>query len=97
MLAKRDGKYSSAANSLGYRWLEAETVKAAGLEDQIDPSFHRHLVDEAYAAISEYGDAEQFIYGSDDGSDIPPWCDTKVDCDTCKEYANCKGNPHVPF
>ena len=60
LLREKDGKYSAATGTKGYRWMEAETVKAVGKEDQIDRRYYAALVDEAIATISEYGDFEAF-------------------------------------
>ena len=57
-------KYSSATGAKGYRWLEAETVKVLGKEDDIDRSYYDKLVDDAVETISQYGDFEWFV--SDD-------------------------------
>ena len=103
---RREGKdadgnvrYDYATGTKGYRWIESETVKKLGLEDNIDKSYYKSLVDTAVAAIAQYGDVEWFI--SDDDPDPTeaelianshgvadlPW---KVACgkDTCK------GCPH---
>lgn len=57
---EKDGKYYAASGTQGYRWLEAESVKALGIENKIDMSYFRNLVDEAVHDISEYGDFEVF-------------------------------------
>lgn len=57
---EKDGKYFAATGTKGYRWLEAETVKTLGKEDDIDRSYYDRLVDEAVSTISEYGDFEGF-------------------------------------
>ena len=57
-------KYSSATGAKGYKWLEAEMVKALGKENDIDKSYYDKLVDDAIDNISQYGDFEWFI--SDD-------------------------------
>ena len=44
-------------------------VKELGKEDDIDKSYYIKLVDEAYDAIAQYGDAEWFI--SDDPVPLP--------------------------
>lgn len=59
-------KYTSVTGTLKpdktpYRWLEAEYVKTLGLEDHIDKSYYRRLVDDAVEAISQYGDFERFV------------------------------------
>ena len=88
-------KYGAVVGTKGYQWLEAETVKALGKEDDIDRSYYDRLVDDAVDAISQYGDFEWFI--SDDSSvtfdDIPdiidlPWnrpCG-KETCVGCPEF-----------
>lgn len=55
------GKYAAAVGSSGYRWLESEIVRTLHKEDDVDISFYRNLVDEAIAALEEYGDVEWFI------------------------------------
>ena len=49
-----DGKYSAASGSKGYKWMEAEVVKANHLEDKIDKSYFRKLCDDAIAEIENY-------------------------------------------
>lgn len=53
-------KYDSASGAKGYRWLESETVKALGLQKQIDRSFYDAQVDAAIQSIAEFGDFEWF-------------------------------------
>ena len=59
-------KYDSVTGTLKpdktpYRWLEAEFVKTLGKENDIDKTYYRKLVDDAVAAISQYGDFERFV------------------------------------
>lgn len=61
LLRESDGKYSSITGGKGYMWLESEVVKNSGKEGDIDKNYYRALVDKAYSAIAEYGDAEAFI------------------------------------
>lgn len=61
LMREKDGKYSAAPNSKGYRWLESEVVKELGKEDDIDRRFYNNLVDEAVKNISQYGDFEWFV------------------------------------
>lgn len=61
---KQGEKYYAATGTTGYRWLESAMVKELRKEDSIDRSYYDNLVDEAVAAISEYGDFEWFV--SDD-------------------------------
>lgn len=70
----KDGnvKYAAATGTKGYFWLESEAVKLLGKEDDIDRSYYNKLVDDAVAAISKYGDFEQFVNG-EVVEDTPPW------------------------
>ena len=61
LLREKDGKYSAATGSKGYRWLESEVVKELGKEADIDRGYYISLVDDAVNDISEYGDFEQFV------------------------------------
>ena len=61
---EKDGKYHSATGAKGYRWLESEMVKTLEKEADIDKTYYTKLVDDAVAAISEFGDFEWFV--SDD-------------------------------
>ena len=70
LMRESGGKYSAATGSTGFRWLESETIKGLGNEDDIDYSFYQNQVDEAVKAISQYGDFEWFQ--SDDPYGIPP-------------------------
>lgn len=54
-------KYDSVTGTKGYRWLESEMVQNSGKEEDIDKAYHQSLVDDAIAAISEFGDIETFI------------------------------------
>ena len=66
---KQDDKYYAATGTTGYRWLESSMVKELGKEDDIDKSYYVKLVDDAYDAIAQYGDAEWFV--SDDPVPLP--------------------------
>lgn len=54
-------KYSALSGTKGYRWMEAEVVKANGKEDDIDKSYYISLADQAIRDISEFGDYEWFV------------------------------------
>lgn len=54
-------KYSAATGSKGYRWMEAEMVKALHKEDCIDKSYYQKMCDTAVHDISEFGDFEWFV------------------------------------
>jgi len=60
LVREKNGKFSSAAGCKGYRWLESETVKVLGKEQDIDLRYYAAMVDDAIASISEYGDFEAF-------------------------------------
>lgn len=61
LLREKEGKYSAATGSKGFRWLEAETVSLNHKENDIDESYYIKLVDEAVKSISQYGDFEWFV------------------------------------
>lgn len=93
---EKDGKYSAATGSTGYRWMESEMIKDLGKEDDIDRSYYNKLVDDAAEAIAQYGDFEWFV--SDDLEPMfpksnlksPPWltaCGKKT-CEGCPEFSN---------
>lgn len=64
LMRGKDGSYSAAQGTTGYRWKESEVLKTLGKEDEVDLSYYKKLVDEAVEAISEYCDFEWFA--SDD-------------------------------
>ena len=53
----RNGKYSAATGTKGYRWLESEIARSRGL-DCVDISYYRRLCDEAIDTIDEVCKAE---------------------------------------
>lgn len=67
-----EGKYAAAVGTKKpggkevYRWMEAEMVKALGLEDSIDRTYYNNLVDKAVETISQYGDFELFVSNDDE-------------------------------
>ena len=73
LVREQDGKFVSATDADGYRWLESEMVRNLGMEDAIDLNYYRKKVDEAVEAISEYGDFEWFVSNDSDPNkiDIP--------------------------
>jgi hypothetical protein len=58
-------RYYSVTGTKGYRWLEAEYVKLAGKEIDIDRTYYDELVNDAIATIGKFGDVEWFR--SEDG------------------------------
>lgn len=55
------GKYSAVTGTKGYRWKEAEIVKANNLENTIDESYYMNLVDDAIDNISQFGNFDDFV------------------------------------
>lgn len=84
-----DTKYDSATGAKGYRWLEAEMVKALGKEDDIDRSYYDKLVDAAIESISQFGDYywfvsdEPYVGPNYDGSGRPIYCKDDDDDGVC--------------
>ena len=61
LVREQSGKYYSATDADGFRWLESETVRRLELESCVDTNYYQRKVDEAVADIGEYGDFEWFI------------------------------------
>lgn len=61
LVREQSGKYYSATDADGYRWLESEKVRRLGLEGYVDTSYYQRKVDDAVADIGTYGDFEWFI------------------------------------
>ena len=74
LMREKDGKYSFATGSKGYRWLESATVKQEQRADQIDIFYYEKLVEAAKRDINKYGDFDSFVSG-DSIDDKPPWED----------------------
>ena len=60
LLREKNGKYSAATGTKGYRWMESEMVKTLHKENDIDRRYYAAMVDEAITSISQYGDFEAF-------------------------------------
>lgn len=61
LLREKEGKYSAATGTKGYRWMESEMVKTLNREGDIDLSYFNRFVDDAIHDIGIYGDADWFI------------------------------------
>ena len=61
LLREKDGRFSAATGSKGYRWLEAEMVQTLGKEKSIDKRFYIEMADKAVDAINNYGDFDWFV------------------------------------
>ena len=64
LMREKDGRYSYAGGSKGYRWLDYENV-AFGKEKDIDESYFIKKVDDAIDTISKFGDFEWFVSEED--------------------------------
>lgn len=88
----KDGtvKYDAVTGTKGFRWLEAEMVKALSKEDDIDRSYYDVLVDKAVDSISAHGDFEWFI-ADDTPRDLDlPWLMACGERETCEGCLNLK-------
>ena len=66
LVRKNGEKYDAVVGTKGYRWLEAETVKNAGMEGCIDISYYAKLVDDAIETIKPHViDVNAFANGED--------------------------------
>jgi len=61
LVREQNGKYYSATDADGFRWMESETVRQLGIEGSVDKNYYRRKVDEAVKDISQYGDFEWFV------------------------------------
>ena len=73
LVREQDGKFVSAPDADGYRWLESEMVRNLKMEDAVDLSYYKRKVDEAIEDISVHGDFEWFVSDDSDPNkvDIP--------------------------
>ena len=60
-MREKDGKYYSVGGTKGYRWKDAEVVKAMNIQDIVDTSYHDTLVSDAIDSINTYGDFDIFV------------------------------------
>lgn len=60
LVREKDGKYYAATGTKGYSWMESESIRGSGVEDDIDRSYYDEMVEEAVRDISQYGDFEEF-------------------------------------
>lgn len=54
-------KFSAADDTKGYLWLESDTVKNLGKQNDINLEYYDRLVNKAADDISQYGDLEWFL------------------------------------
>ena len=57
----QNGKRFALSGTTGYRWLESETVKSLGKENDIDKDYFRAQVDSAKASIEEFVNFDEFV------------------------------------
>jgi hypothetical protein len=55
--------YASVSGTKGYRWLETEDVIRKGLQDHLDISYYRKLIDSARDHLAKFCDVDEFING----------------------------------
>lgn len=67
LVVERDGKYNAVSGTKGYKWIESETVRELGREDDVDVSYYDRFAEEAKADISQYYPFESFV------EDKTPW------------------------
>lgn len=63
LMRDNNGKMAFVGGTKGYRWKEAEVLRALGTDEamrSINKKYYAALVDDAIATISEYGDFEAF-------------------------------------
>ena len=78
LVREKDGKYSYASGSKGYRWLELEQILSTHRENDIDRSYYESLCQKAKDEISKYCNFDIFVsdmpfsstYGT---NNTPPW------------------------
>ena len=61
LMREKDGKYYSVGGTKGYRWRDAEVIKAMNEQDTVDTSYHDTLVSDAIDSINKYGDFDIFV------------------------------------
>lgn len=55
------GKEFAVTGTKGFRWLESDAVKAAGIEPEVDLTYFEGLVEKAKKTIEEFGSFEEFV------------------------------------
>lgn len=60
LVREKDGKYSAATGSKGFRWREGETLKSADRMDMIDMKYFESLAETAKEAINKFGNFDIF-------------------------------------
>jgi len=61
LLREKEGKYSAATGTKGFRWLESETVSLLGKENDIDFRYFDDLVKGALSNLKKFGDTDWFL------------------------------------
>lgn len=85
LVVERDGKYNAVSGTKGYKWLESETVRELGREDDVDISYYDRFAEEAKADIEQYYSFSSFV--SDSAPWEPPCGRTDIDvCLKCNNY-----------
>lgn len=55
------GKEFAVTGTKGYRWLESDAVKAAGIQPEVDVTYFENLVEKAKATIEQFGSFEELV------------------------------------
>lgn len=55
------GKEFAVTGTKGFRWLESDAVKAAGIEPEVDLTYFEGLVEKAKKTIEEFGSFEELV------------------------------------
>lgn len=61
LVSLRNGKYVSVTGTKDYRWMEAETAKRLGLQDEYSREYFDNMLQDAIKSIELYGDFDSFI------------------------------------
>jgi len=92
LVREKDGKYYAATGTKGYFWLESETVKNLGKQDDVDLSYFDNLVDAAIDNINKYGDFYDFV---GEKKRCHGLCNSGGDCTNCTN-CTCPANKDAP-
>ena len=61
LLREKDGKFSAATGTKGYRWMESEMVQTLGKEKDIDKQYYISLANDAKETIEKFGPFDWLI------------------------------------
>lgn len=104
LVREKDGKFSAATGTKGFRWRESETLNGSNRMDMIDMGYFESLANNAKEDVEKFGNFERFIDENEiDIVDIsdqvakelgepgsPPWLPPCGD----SKYSNCYDCPY---